>query len=159
MPRFIILSVFLLACGGDSEDSAAEEGPATEACEHFAEGPAEAVTAAATEAEAPSVTFAHTRIDVALVDFEGGQGGYVKYEADEAADFLFFLGAADLPFEVVGGAFESSADVSECAEVAVALTAELEVGPVVLKIGPTSATQVQLVVEEAAGDDHDHAHE
>lgn len=155
MSRFIlILSVFTFACGEDSEDPSAE-GPAAEACEHFADGPSQAVTAAATEADAPSVTFAHTRVDIALVDFEGAMGGYVKYEADEAADFLFFLDSADLPFELIGGSFESSAEVDLCDEVAVALTADLAVGPVVLKIGPTSATEVHLVVEEAAHEGHE----
>ncbi len=48
--------------------------------------------------------------------------------------------------------------VDACAEVAVQHTVELEVGTYRLSFGPTEATTVTLVAEEAGGA-HDHDHE
>ena len=69
---------------------------------------------------------------------------------------MFFLDA-DVPLEIVGGAFESSEAVDTCDEVNQGYTADLEVGPAVLKVGPTDATTVRLVTVEAShGDAPDH---
>lgn len=149
-----------LACAGTGSDPDAgvEDDPDLEACEHMADGPAVDVTAAASVTEAPSVSTAHTRFDVTLLDDGAGMyTGSVTYEADEAGDHAVYLDA-DLPLTVydVAGAelpVEGSDPVSACAEVAIKKTVELPVGTVELRLGPSSASEVSLVVEGAAHDE------
>ncbi len=153
MRTITFLGAVLLACGGDDGAEQAET-PAGDACEHMEGGPAEAVVAGEEAGDAPSITFEHARVDVSLGGPEGARGGYVRYEADEAADFTFFLDA-DVPVALVGGAFEASEAVEACAAVAIGYTAALEVGPVVLKIGPTDRGTVSVVTVEAGHDRHE----
>ena len=112
---------------------------------------------------APSATFEHTAVRITLVadaDDNTQNVGYVTYQADEAAEFAFFL-SVDVPMEITdanGAAveIEESADVAECSEVAKQHNADLEVGTYTLKIGPTTETTVSLVVEEASHEGEDH---
>lgn len=143
------------ACGGEDHH---HDDPVAEACEHMQDGPAMSVTAIADMAgDAPDVGEHHIRWDIALVDRGGGAadlGGYVDLVVDEASESLLFLGAdvAIALWDATGtevAAEASNADITACAEVAVSHTFDLEVGTYLLEIGPTSETEVQLVVEQA----------
>lgn len=157
----LLTSTALSGCG--DHDHEEHHGPAEEACEHTKEGPFQDVTATAAADGAPSATFEHTAVRITLVA-EGNDNtqnvGYVTYQADEAAEFAFFL-SAEVPMEITdanGAAveIEESADVAECGEVAKQHNADLEVGTYTLKIGPTTETTVSLVVEEASHEGEDH---
>lgn len=147
-----VLGLCSVGCG-DSEETHEEEeaGVEEEACEHTQEGPFMDVTATPIPAGAPDVSTAHTAFRVALADGVN----HVSYQADEDAEFVFFL-SADVPFEIVGGEIEETASGVDCPEhVAVHHTADLSVGTHILAIGPTDATEVLLVAEEV-GTEHDH---
>lgn len=132
-----------------------------EACAHMANGPNTSVAAVADIGGAlEDATAEHTRVDVTLaMDFEGQNGGYVRYEAAEAGDFVFFVDSdvaialyddadAEVPFE------ETGVMVDTCAEVAVKHVAELEAGASYkIELGPTDATEVRLVIEH--GGEHE----
>lgn len=130
-----------------------------EGCEHLKEGPPVAVTAAATADLAPAVDADHMRYDVALIDVTGGKGGFVKYAAPEATDYLFFLGA-DVPVQFLDAANapvapeESTTSSTVCTEIKGRHLIELAVGTYAIKIGPTAQTSVGIVVEEAAHAPH-----
>jgi len=128
-----------------------------ELCEHLQEGPAESVTATAT-GEGPLVAADHTRYDVTLVAVAGGNGGSVGFAADEAGDFVIALdGAVPLVLTDSSGATvaaETTATSSEaCTEIRGRYVVELSVGTYQLTFGPSSVSQVGLVVEHGA-----HAH-
>jgi hypothetical protein len=153
-----VLIATLAACGGsDDEPSVDAEG-----CEHLQEGPAAPITASADPAGAPAVDADHRRYDVALVDDGGGQyGGVVSFASAEATDYVLFLDAAvPVAFADAGGApaaiEESATSSPECAEIRGRHVTELGVGTYYLTLGPTAATTVGIVIEEAA---HDRAHE
>lgn len=172
--RFSLLTIALsvtlcvAACADDHDhDHAHEEGEThsavEEACEHVVSGPFVDVEAADTADAAPSATHEHSAVNVTLPadpDDSAMQMGYVTFEADEAADFAFFL-SADVAFAILDASgneveIEETEAVSECDEVAVEHVAELEIGTYTLLLGPTTETLVSLVVEEAnhEGDDH-----
>jgi hypothetical protein len=146
-----VISALALGCSEKHED------PDAEGCEHLKQGPAAtpAPTAAATADAAPAVAADHQRYDVALIDVAGGKGGFVKYAASEAADYLFFL-SADVPVEFLDGANatvapeESATSSRACAEIRGRHLVPLEVGTYTLRLGPTTETSVSIVVEEAA---------
>ena len=174
MKRFWTISFMLVAVGlfptaCDSDSGTPDAGgvdtpeamtPAEGACLHAANGPATAVTAVAFgEASPPDVSSGHTRYDITLVPGDGGMGADAAYAADEATDFVFFLGR-DVPhaFLDAGGepvVPEHTEPVDACTELAVHSLVELGIGTIRLRIGPTEADTVSLVVEEAAG----HVHE
>ena len=152
----LVLSTLTLGC------SETHENPDGEACEHLKGGPAAAPapapTAAATADAAPAVAADHQRYDVTLIDVAGGKGGFVKYAASEATDYIFFLGA-DVPVEFLDAANapvapEASASNSTgCAEIKGRHLVPFEVGTYALRFGPTTQTTVSIVVE-GAGHDH-----
>ena len=158
----IFAATSITGCGDDHDDHD-NHGPAEEACEHTKEGPFEDVTATAAADGAPSATFAHTAVHITLVedaDDNTKKSGYVTYNADEAAEFAFFL-SVDVPMTITdanGAAveIEESADVAECTEVAKQHNADLEIGTYTLKIGPTTESMISLVVEEASHEGEDH---
>lgn len=153
----LLSTALLVGCSGDEEESADVEG-----CEHLQNGPATAITATPGAAGAPEVSNDHKRYDVTLVDVSGQKGGSIAFAASEAADYVFFLNT-DVPFAVAsaGGqavAIEESAKSStECTDIKGRYIVPLEVGTYTLSFGPTSATSVSVVVEEAAHEDgHEH---
>jgi hypothetical protein len=164
----LALSVGVAGCGEEEEAAATPEGEEhsleEEGCEHMKEGPSMSVTASAQAEGAPVGAGEHTRFDIALVDVEGGKGGYVTIEADEDGEFVLFLGA-DVPVTISDGggaevAVEGSEPVALCTEVAVAHTFDLEVGAYTLFVGPTEASELRLVFEHAgAHEEGAHMHD
>jgi hypothetical protein len=158
-----VLTLSLAACGGDDdggdeEDMGGEESIDVEGCEHLIEGPEVAVTATAETDGAPAVGDDHMRYDVTLVEVDGGNGGSVAFDADEASDFIFFL-SADVDMTITDSegaevAIEESASSSpECEEIRGRHVAELEVGTNYLTFGPTDEAELSVVIEHA---DHEH---
>ena len=150
-----LVIVSLAACGSD-DSTEQEESIDVEGCEHLVEGPEVAVTATATSDGAPAVADDHMRYDVTLVEVDGGNGGAVAFDADEATDFVFFL-SADVNVAITDSsdeevAIEESATSSpECEEIRGRHVAELSVGTHYLTFGPTSEEQVSVVIEHAGG--------
>jgi hypothetical protein len=149
------LTSALWGCGGDDHDP---HDPDEEACEHLADGPATAVTASDTTALAPQVSNDHRRYDVTLIEVTGGNGGFVSFNAAEAADYVVFFDA-NVPLAVTdssGGEveIEDSATSSEtCAEIAGRHVIPFTVGTHYLELGPSPLDAVGIVIEEL-GDDH-----
>lgn len=157
----------LTACGDDAADDGAGgaggehahgEDVDAEACEHFADGPFNDVTASADTAAAPDVGAEHTAHRITLVDDGGQSGGFVRFEAGEATDFVFFLDG-DVPLAITDGsgaavALEESCDPAACSDACAAIAGRhvvpLAVGTYFLELGPTPATEVALVHEELA---------
>jgi hypothetical protein len=150
----LLSSALFLGCGGDKENADSE------ACEHLQEGPATSITATAAATGAPAVSNDHRRYDITLTDVTGGKGGTVSFAAAEAVDYILFT-SADVPVIVkdTGGttvAPEASVKSSSaCTEIKGRHTVPLSVGTHTLTFGPTTATSVSLVIEEAGGD-HEH---
>jgi FAD/FMN-containing dehydrogenase len=149
----LLSTALLVACGGD------EESPDVEACEHLNEGPAAAVNASATGA-GPAVSNDHKRYDITLTDVTGGKGGSVSFAAAEGIDYILFTGA-DVPVAVKSSSGQTVAPEasvktsSECTEIKGRHTFGLGVGTYTISFGPTTATSVSLVIEEAETD-HQH---
>ncbi len=147
----------LMACGAE----APVESPDAEACEHLKEGPSSSVTAAQTGTAdaAPAVAANHTRHDITLVDVQGAKGGAVKFSSAEATQYRVSLNK-DVPFAVkdsAGAAVaieETLTDSAECTELKARHTFELGVGTYTFEFGPTAETEVGMVIEEAAHDEH-----
>jgi hypothetical protein len=158
MKRAIFLSATLtmLAACGDEEPV---EDVDVEGCEHLQEGPEVAVTATdGLDESTPAVSDEHMRYDITLVPVVGGNGGFVTFAAAEATDHVFFLDA-DVALGLddgtgAGVTIEESASSSpECDEIRGRHVAELRVGTVYVELGPTTETEVSLVIE--AMHDHD----
>jgi len=154
--KFIVLfsASLLLACPQPVPT------PEDEACEHLAEGPASAVTAVAT-GEGPFIADDHRRYDVSLVPVAGGNGGRVRFAADEAGDFLFFTSAeVTLAFTDAAGSpveiEETVTGSTVCTEIGAQTVIPLAVGTYHLELGPTAETTVSLVVEHG-GEHEGHA--
>lgn len=157
------LSLVSGACSDEHDEEDHGESIEDEGCEHIQEGPAKAVTASADTAQAPDATAEHTRIDLSLVDVEGGKGGAVQLVPDEAGDFYLFLSddvsvtltkAADgsvVTPELSEGAVEACA-----AEIPKHYVYDLEVGTYLLTVGPTTLDKVSFVFEHNAGEAHAH---
>ena len=132
------------------------EDLAAEGCEHMKDGPSQAVTAAAeASGTLEDVALAHTRVDITLADYMGMKGGFVRYEAAETGDYVFFVDS-DVALEVRDDADavvafeEMGVAVDACAEVAVQHTIELEAGKSYkIVLGPTDAASVKIVSEHA----------
>ena len=152
----LIISATVFGCS-DKSDGQAHESPDDEGCEHIKGGPAAspAPTAAASADVAPALGSDHRRYDVTLIDVAGGKGGFVKYAASEAADYLFFL-SADVPVEFLDGANApvtpeaSATSSSACSEIKGRHLVPLQVGTYAVRLGPTTHDTVSIVVEEAA---------
>ncbi len=145
------VSFLLLACG--QPVPTADD----EACEHLAEGPGTAVTAVA-GGEGPLIADDHRRYDVTLVPVSGGNGGQIRFAADEPGDFLFFTSAeVDFTVSTLTGDAILLEELIPGSEVCDAVGAKwifhLEVGTYRLELGPTSETLLSFVVE------HGGAHE
>ncbi|MFN3201282.1 MAG: hypothetical protein ACE366_22975 [Bradymonadia bacterium] len=174
-------SIALFAFGCDSDDDSesspnnegagaaggemgSESGALEEACGHAQNGPFSDTTAADTAEGAPDVAIEHTRVDISLVDVEGGKGGFVTFASAEAAEISFFL-TNDVPMTVVDASAaplspESSVtEIAACGEIAVMHTFDLDVGTYTFFFGPTDATTLGFLFEEAGGHDHDHGHD
>ncbi len=162
-----LLVAFLGACGSDDTNTSntnnqtTEETPESEACEHLAEGPFQAVTAAAdATGTLENAAYEHTRVNIALVDIDGGKGGFTSFESDGEGDFYFFL-SADVPLKILDGsgadvAIESTTIGSDlCTDIGATHVVELAVGTYTLEFGPTTSTEVGLV-HELAGAEHVH---
>jgi hypothetical protein len=150
----LLSTALLIGCGGD-EETADSEG-----CEHLQKGPSTTVNASATTTGAPAVSNDHRRYDLTLVDVTGGKGGSVSFAAAKAADYILFTGV-DVPVvskDSHGQTIAPEASTkssSECTDIKGRHTVPLGVGTHTFTFGPTTATTVSLVLEEAAGD-HDH---
>lgn len=148
------IAALVAACGGGDDDDDHDDDPDAEACEHLIEGPETDVTATATSAGSPSIASDHTRYDVALA----GTGGFVRFAADEEAEFIFFVNdPIDFTLSDAGGEItpeDSQSSSPDCEEVQGRYTYDLTVGTYHIELGPAVATTaVSIVVEEAA---HDH---
>lgn len=149
----IAMALALVACDEHDHDHGDVN---TELCEHMGSGPSIAVTAVADNtAPLPSVSEEHTRYDVTLVDFEGMKGGWVQFESTKATDYVIALNTTDA-IEILDSsdqaiAIEMSGSNDDCTDVALQHTVDLPVGTVRIKVGPTSAETVQIVIEEAGG--------
>ena len=167
---WMILSLALLlplaACGDEDSDTPApgeeEESVEEEGCEHMAEGPATAVTAAADAASAPDATAEHTRVDIALAGVEGGNGGFVIYEAEADGEYIFFLDkTVGLTItDAAGNAveIEESGPVDLCSEVAIHHVVDMGLGLHTIAFEATAETSLSMVVE-AAGEHEEHEDE
>ncbi len=135
-----------------------------EACEHLNEGPASAVTATLALQDAPDVSEGHKRYDIGLVAENEQYTGHVLYNSKEEADYVLFFNR-DVTLEVKDAEnivvdIENSASSSvACGTVKARYVVPLGVGLYSLKLGPTAASTVSLVIEEAAHDDHGHDEE
>jgi hypothetical protein len=156
--RFMVTVVMVSICAFACSDDHGGDNVDVEGCEHLREGPAVALTATATADTAPAVAADHQRYDVTLIAVTGGQGGFVRYAASAAGDYVFFLGA-DVPARFVDAAGaavtpeESASSSTACAEIKGRHLVPLEVGTYGIDLGPTTQTSVGIVVEEAM-----HAH-
>lgn len=136
---------------------------ASEGCTHLAAGPAKTLNANAPTMSVtpPAVDNDHHRYDIQLPTFEGQQQGTVSFNSDEAGEYHFYLNA-DVPFVIRGLADapatqEAAASVvSSCDAVKGFRAVELGVGVYFLEFGPTTASSVGLVIEEASHESHDH---
>lgn len=152
----LLMSTALLAtaCGDDEEENVDVEG-----CEHLQEGPATAVTATLTGTP-PSVGNDHRRYDITLVDGTDGKTGSVSFAAAEATDYVIFT-SADVPLSVrdSSGATveieESTKSSSQCTDIKGRHVVPMRVGTHTLTFGPTTASSVSIVIEEAANDHDD----
>lgn len=149
----LLSSALLMGCGESNEVD-------VEGCEHLAEGPAAAITASAsTSGTLPSVGNDHKRYDITLPAGTGGYTGSVSFAAEDATDYVFFLGS-DVSLTVTGSSgqveFEESAKSSEqCGDIKGRYVAPLQVGTYTLTFSSTSQSSVSLVIEES---EHDHEH-
>ncbi len=138
--------ILFTACDGDDSTSSADTGGADASgeetteekveahiCVHFEEGPAVAVTAAADQAKTLADTSElHHRIDVSLVDFEDGKGGWVAYASATAGHGILFLDT-DVTATVLDAngaevALHAEALTGDCPSVVAAWEVDLEVG-------------------------------
>ena len=151
-----------IGCGGeDAPETTAEPSPDAEACEHLEQGPAQPIAAgSAADDSAPAVADDHRRYDITLADISGQNGGFVAFASSEAADWLFLFDR-DVPVtfrDAAGAAIapeETSASSADCPLVRGRHLVPLEVGTVYLELGPSTETSVSLVIEEAAGHEHE----
>lgn len=153
------LSLCLAATACSSDDD--EVTPEADACEHMADGPSEAVTAAAASTDdGPDVGEHHTRFDITLVASGTDYVGFVDVVAEEAGEMLIFSDG-DTAMKLWNGTTEiaaeaTNANVTECSEVTMSRTFDVEVTTYTLELGPTDQTSISLVFGEAGGHDHDH---
>ncbi|MCY0996093.1 hypothetical protein OWM54_02985 [Myxococcus sp. MISCRS1] len=155
----LLMSTALLttACGDDEPH---EEDVDVEGCEHLAEGPSTAVNATLTGTP-PSVSNDHRRYDISLVDGAGGRRGSVSFAAAEATDYVLYL-SADVPVVITDASgaaveIEESAKSSEsCTDIKGRHVVPLSVGTFTFTFGPTTAASVNLVIEEASHEGHEH---
>ena len=152
----LCIALLVAACGGDDEEEGSVD---VEGCEHLQEGPEVAITATADQNGAPALADDHMRYDVALIDVAGGKGGVVAFAADQASDFVFFLGAG-VPVAITDSAMaevdieESATSSPECDDIKGRHLVELAVGTYYLELGPTTETSVSIVVEPVAHEPH-----
>jgi hypothetical protein len=145
-----------VACGDDHDHDHDHDSqtPAAEACEHLQEGPAQAVAAqlSADPTALADVSKAHTRFDIALAETATATyGGYVKYLSAKAGTTLLVADKA-LPVQIVDSLGvevtpTTAAAAPACAAAKVQLGVALQVGTYRLKLGPTTAPQVGIVIE------------
>lgn len=158
----LALALATTGCGDDEHEHDHEHSLEEEGCEHLVEGPFEPITALADSAGTlPNAAIEHTSVQISLVPVTGGNGGFVAFEAEADGDYLFFLDT-NVPARFLDSAgavvpIEATEIGSElCTEIAVIYTVELEVGTYTIQLGPTAATTVSIVHEEASGE---HTHE
>lgn len=155
----LLMSTALLvtACGDDEET----ENPDVEGCEHLQEGPSTAITATTGPTGAPAVGADHRRYDITLGSGVAGHTGSVSFAAAEATDYIIFT-SVDVPLVITNSSgeeveIEESTKSSEsCTEIKGRHVVPLTVGTFTLNFGPTSASSVSIVIEEASHEDHEH---
>jgi hypothetical protein len=147
---FLLLLGLAAACVEGHDDASPDE----DACAHLRAGDFEATTAAASNASTvPIVGATHKAYRITLADVSGGKGGYVKFVADAADDFILFT-TVDVPL-VVRSALtvseieptSSTSSVAACSQIKRRRLYPLTPGTYNLELGPTTATSVDLVVE------------
>lgn len=155
MQRFWVAALCALAmgCGDDGHDEPGGDELVGEACEHAVSGPYFDVTAAADASSAPAAKKAHHLVRITLMDVEGGKGGTVTYAADESGDFVIFA-TKSVPLSVKAAdgtvvAIEATSAVTACDAVAEQHTVELGIGTYDVVLGPTTESEVGLVIEHA----------
>lgn len=151
LPSVAAVSLLFFAC--PSLPPVDEEG-----CEHLQSGPSTEVTAVS-EGDGPLVADDHQRYDITLVPLTGGNGGSVRFAADEDGEFIVYLDE-DVPLAVTDGsgnpvaAEESSSSSETCTEVRGRIVFDLTVGTYHLHFGPTQASEVGVVIEHGAHAEH-----
>lgn len=157
-PKYLILAasfVALVASACSGGDGGGEPTLAEDACEHLQETTSTAVTASLSSSGAPAIDSDHVRYDVTLV---ADSANWVSYASAEAIDYAFFFDA-DVPVAFFDGSGtslpieESGTTSPACAEIQASHLVELPVGTVNVRLGPTTLTEVGIVVLESA---HDH---
>lgn len=163
------------ACGEDDDTIPPVEsldGELVEAaghiCGHLVGGPFESVNAApdATDALGPdhNATFEHTAVTTMLIS----GAGFVHLDIEEEGEFAIGLSSnIPLSFTHEGAAVtpeESFQPPSNlCSDLAIVHVIDLEAGEIVLEFGPSSESDIVMVVESLGehdhGDDHDHDHD
>lgn len=140
--------------------AACSEGLFEHACEHMSEA-GEAVLAVppGEAASAPGTGTLHKRYSLQLPGQPGGAAGsnegVTKFTPSAAGDYRFFL-SAKVPLKLLDGASEVAVEETvdaaegECASLVTAQTFALEAKTYLLRFGPTAATSVDLLVEDAA---------
>lgn len=127
-----------------------------EGCLHMQADSSQMIAAVADESGSlENAAVKHKRVDITLADYMGMKGGFVRYEATETGDYVFFVDS-DVALEVRDDADavvafeEMGVAVDACAEVAVQHTIELEAGKSYkIVLGPTDAASVKIVSEHA----------
>ncbi|AGC44715.1 hypothetical protein MYSTI_03403 [Myxococcus stipitatus DSM 14675] len=159
LTAFLMSTALLTAACGD-DTSPPEENVDTEGCEHLREGPSTAITAT-TSGTPPSVANNHRRYDITLVDGVGGKSGSVSFAASEATDYVLYT-SADVAVAISDSsgaavAIEESAKSSpSCTDIKGRHVVPLKVGTYRFTFGPTTAASVNLVIEEASHEGHEH---
>jgi hypothetical protein len=149
-------SVILLGALGLA---ACSESVFEHACEHSAAASSVDAAPPGDAASAPGTGELHKRYTIKLPGLPGGgpgtNEGVTKFTPGEAGDYRLFL-SAKLPLKVLDGTTEVAPEATvdaaegECASLVTAQTVALSTKTYVLRFGPTAATSVDLLVEEAA---------
>jgi hypothetical protein len=98
----------------------------------------------------------HHRYDITLTDVTGGKGGSVSFAVAAATDYILFTNTdVQVAVKDANGqtiAIAASANTStQCTDIKGRYTVPLAVGTQTITFGPTTATSVSLVIEEAGG--------
>lgn len=135
------------------------------ACFHFQAGPFETVAAAADTAAAAEAAVGHHLHEVALTEFDGGRGGYLRVTVAEHGEVFVAL-SRDITFVVLSPDGlseippEKTLDLSAaCAAMRAVRVYDLAPGAYLARLGPSDTEgRVDLLAIGLAGD-HEHGEE
>ncbi|MEB3222346.1 MAG: hypothetical protein VKS61_09745 [Candidatus Sericytochromatia bacterium] len=148
----------------------AADATESEGCEHMTKGPAAEVKATLAAEGRGVVALDHKRYDVTLAPQGAQFAGSVTLNSAKAGDLVVYLGFEGAASEALpvalyqdgkAIAFESSdpkAAQAACPAIKHKHVAEVGVGPVELRFGPTARAKVSVVLEAGAHEAHDDEH-